>query len=237
MASGIPEFLGGGKSYTPTAFTQQELALFNDTIEVLASVYNEYGTIAENLLTSEMRKLLTMAQIAKNEFKGIEFGGLYLKTGFNAGYIRPASFMTQTSDTPVETFIQAGATQTGWGSLFGSGASANEMFMVSYQGAKTNTVNYTYDNVTYGITGLLSYGSPKISEIKIYIESEKYPIFRLQPVRLNSQLPLYYMKLPKPMYLGLNTTFAIEANYEALGQINIQPFGLQFAKSEYMQYK
>ncbi len=230
----IPEFLGGGKTYDSTAFSAQELGLFNDGISVLSSVYNEYGTIAENLLTSEMRKLITMAQIAKNEFKNLAFGGLYLKVGFNFGYIRPASFMTQNATTPVETFLQAGATETGWGSLFGTESSP---FNVSLTNGATNSVSYTKDNVTYGITGLISYGSPKISELKMYIQSEKYPIFRLQPVRLNSQLPLYYLKFPRPVYLGLNVSFAIEANYEALGQINIQPFGLQFSKSEYLQYK
>ena len=230
----LPEFLGGAKSYDSTPLTATETALFNDGISVLSSVYNEYGTIAENLLTSEMRKLVTMAQITKNEFKNLAFGGLYLKVGFNMGYIRPASFLTQNATTPIETFLQAGATTAGWGSLFGTESSP---FNVSLDNGATNTVSYTKGNVTYGITGLLSYGSPKISEIKMYIQSEKYPIFRLQPVRLNSQLPLYYMKFPKPMYLGLDVSFAIDANYEALGQINIQPFGLQFSKSEYLQYK
>ena len=229
-----PSYLGGGKSYASTPFTPAEQSLFAQTVDVLASVYNEYGTVASNLLTTEMNKLMAMAQLAKNEFKDIEFGGMYSKTGFNAGYIRPASFLTQASDTPVETFIQAGATKTGWGDLFGSESSP---YNVSLQQGNTNSVTYTYNNVTYGITGLIAYGSPKISEIKIYMQSEKYPIFRLQPVRLNSSLPLYYMKLPAPMYLGLNVTYAIEANYEALGQINIQPFGLQFSRSEYLQYK
>ena len=230
----IPSYLSGGKVLDGTSFTQQEVELFAETIDTLSTVYDTYGTPLSPILTAEQGKLRTLAEVAKTDFKGAQFGGAYLKLGFNAGYPRPASFLSQSSTVPIETFVQAGASTLGWQALFGSEPSP---FNTGLSVTNTNTATYTYDNVTYGLTGLIAYGSPKIAETKLYIEAEKYPVFRLQPVKLAGDSAVYYMKFPKPVYLGLNQTFAIEANFEALGQIDIQPFGLQFSKSDYLQYK
>ena len=230
----LPAYISGSKVLDGTSFNQQEVELYAETINVLSTMYNTFGTPMVSLLTAEQGKLRTLAEIAKSDFKGAQFGGSYLKLGFNAGFPRPASFLSQTATVPTETFVQAGASTLGWQALFGSEGSP---FNTGLSTTNTNTSTYTYNNVTYGLTGLIAYGSPKISEIKLYIEAEKYPIFRLQPVKLAGESAVYYLKFPKPIYLGLNQTFAIEANFDALGQIDIQPFGLQFSKSDYLQYK
>ena len=229
----VPEYLAAGKALEATSFAQDENELYTDTINVLSTMYDTFGTPLSEIFQKESATLKKLAQVAKADFKEL-FGGTFMSVGFNAIFPRAASFLSQGSTTPVETFVSAGATTLGWGGLFGSESSP---YNTGLSTGNTNTSTYTYDNVSYGLTGLISYGSPKISEMKLYLESVKYPIFKFAPVKLGGEAAVYYLKFPRPIYLKRNTTFAIEANYTALGQIDIEPFGLQFSKSEYLQYK
>ena len=243
----LPELLSGGKTLDTIGLTPTEKSLLSDTIEKISLVYNEYGVGLSNVLKANKDFFLTGAEIAKKEFKNPEFGGAYLPSGFNAGLIRPASFLSQTS-TPTtvnETFAKAGPAALGWNNLFGSDSNKYNTGLITsgttqidgIDIAGPNSITYTYENVAYMIPGLVSFGSAKISEIKVYISSTKYPVYRLSPVRLGGSSAVYYYPLPVPMYLGMNTSFAIEANYVELGDQDIQPLGLQYSKSEYLQYK
>jgi hypothetical protein len=219
------QWLTGGDYPDYQQFNAQEQQLFDIGFNQITALEDYFSTeTLAHTLRAFKKDYNIAAEAAKNYFNQ-SFGGTLLSSGFNMQLIRAASILTGSGSSPVYDWTKS-VSATGWASLFGT--FSNPINLGTTNSALT--LGNTYNNLTIMATHLMDTVPPLYDEIQIKIGNATYEVY---PVRFQAIERVFVYRLPAPMFIKMNGTFAIQANFRRTGQSNPQLLGLQFAPTAY----